>query len=134
MYNYIVSTKEVFNKTNNMCTFIRMEYLVASALVELYEKKKINKVSIDDIKQYGFKVEKILVDNNVNAVMLYSNSYMREFLDDYSDYFEYHDDEIYIKDGVTVQKLRDCILSSISMNMLSALLSEQSLRTIHSYN
>ena len=27
-------------RTKNMCTFIKMEYLVANALVELYDKKR----------------------------------------------------------------------------------------------
>ena len=84
-------------KTIGMCTFIKMEYLVANALVELYENKKIDKISLDDIKNYGIKVEKVLnKTEGTQAILLYSNQYTREFLQDYSDYFVFEDDYIIV--------------------------------------
>ena len=134
MYNKLVTKKEYYNKTVYMCTFIKMEYLVASALVELYDKKKINKISFDEIKQYGIKVEEILLSENINAILLYSNNYAKEFLDDYSQFFEAKDGCIYIKEKVTIEQIREHILSYISIDMLSVLLNVQSLSAIASLN
>lgn len=119
-------------KTIGMCTFIKMEYLVANALVELYENKKIDKISLDDIKNYGIKVEKILnKTEGTQAILLYSNQYTREFLQDYSDYFVFEDDYIKIRSGVSIDDIRNHILSYISVDILLALLDESTLKVIN---
>lgn len=117
-------------KTKNMCTFVKMEYLVASALVELYDKENITKISLDDIRAYGVKVEEHLISNNINAIFLYSNNYTKQFLHDYSDFFERIDNDIVIKEGVTVENIREHILSYLSVDMLFALLNESTLTAI----
>lgn len=119
-------------KTMGMCTFIKMEYLVANALVELHENKKIDRISLDDIQNYGIKVEKVLSKNmGIQAILLYSNEYTREFLHDYSDFFVYEDNYIKIKSGVSIDAIRDQILSYVSVDILLALLDESSLKVIH---
>ena len=119
-------------KTMGMCTFIKMEYLVANALVELYENKKIDNISLDDIKNYGIKVEKILNETaGTQAILLYSNQYTREFLQDYSDYFVFEDNYIKIKSGVSIDDIRNHILSYISVDILLALLDESTLKVIN---
>ena len=70
-------------RTIGMCTFIKMEYLVANALVELYENKQIDRISLDDVQNYGITVEKILNKiTGTQAILLYSNQYTMEFLHD----------------------------------------------------
>lgn len=118
--------------TRNMCTFIKMEYLVANALVELYEKKQVDMISLEDIRKYGVKVEEVLNSKeNSRAILLYSNNYTKEFLQDYSDWFEMVNDFIKIKSGVTIDDIREHILSYISTDILIALLNEKSLRVIN---
>lgn len=125
------TTYELY-KTMGMCTFIKMEYLVANALVELYENKKIDKISLDAVKTYGIKVEKILNETEgTQAILLYSNQYMREFLQDYSDYFVFEDNYIKIKAGVSIADIRNQILSYISVDILLALLDESTLKAIN---
>ena len=119
-------------RTIGMCTFIKMEYLVANALVELYENKKIDKISLDDIRNYGIKVEKVLNKNkDAQAILLYSNQYTREFLRDYSDFFVFDNDYIKIKSGVSIDDIREHILSYISVDILLALLDESTLEVIN---
>ena len=119
-------------RTFGMCTFIKMEYLVANALVELYEKKQIDRISLDDIRKYGIKVEEILnVKENSKAILLYSSRYTREFLQDYSDYFVYDDSFIKIKEGVEIEDIREHILSYVSSEILLALLDEKTLEVIN---
>lgn len=119
-------------KTMGMCTFIKMEYLVANALVELHENKEIDKISLDDIKNYGIKVEKVLSEKTgMQVILLYSNEYTREFLHDYSDFFVFEDNYIKIKSGVSIDAIRDQILSYVSVDMLLALLDESSLKVIN---
>ena len=126
------STTIQLYKTIGMCTFIKMEYLVANALVELYENKKIDKISLDDIKKYGIKVEEILNETEgTQAILLYSNQYTREFLQDYSDYFVFEDNYIKIKSGVSINDIRSHILSYVSIDILLALLDDSTLEIIN---
>lgn len=118
-------------KTIGMCTFIKMEYLVANALVELYENKKIDKISLDSIQNYGIKVEKVLNKSGTQAILLYSNRYTKEFLQDYSEYFAFENNYIKIKSGVTIDDIRNHILSYVSVDILLALLDENSLKAIN---
>lgn len=139
MYNSLNSYRwedgaEVRNlcKTMGACMFIRMEYLVASALVELYENKRIDRISLDDVRNYGFQVEKVLNEGGgTQAILLYSNQYTKEFLQDYSDYFTFEDDFIKIKNGITIANIREHILSYVSIDILLALLDEKTLKTIN---
>ena len=109
-----------------------MEYLVANALVELYDKKGIDKVSLDSIRKYGIKVEEEMnSQNNTKAILLYSNVYTKEFLQDYSDWFELVDDYIKIKDGVTIEDIQEHILSYVSVDVLIALLNSNALSAIN---
>lgn len=119
-------------KTIGMCTFIKMEYLVANALVELYENKKIDRISLDDVQTYGITVEKVLnAITGTQAILLYSNQYTREFLHDYSDYFVFEDNYIKIKTGVSIDDIRTHILSYVSVDILLALLDENTLKVIN---
>ncbi len=116
----------------NICTFIKMEYLVANALVELYEKKQVDSISLEDVRRYGVKVEEVLNEKeNSRAILLYSNNYTKEFLQDYSDWFELVNDCVKIRHGVTIDDIRDHILSYISLDILIALLNENSLKVIN---
>lgn len=109
-------------RTKNMCTFIKMEYLVANALVELYDKKRVDRISLDDIQKYGIKVEEqINSKENTRAILLYSDNYTKEFLHDYSDFFEKVDDFIKIKNGITIEDIREHILSYIPFDLLIVL-------------
>ena len=123
--------KKEFIKEKNMCTFIKMEYLVANALVELYDRKQIDKITIQEIKDYGIKVEETLVSNNIRAILLYSNEYTKEFLEDYSEFFEKDGENIKIKEGKTTKDLREHILSYVPVDVLLALINDDSLNVIN---
>ncbi|MCM1222634.1 MAG: hypothetical protein NC548_50045 [Lachnospiraceae bacterium] len=131
MYNKNNTTEESYFRTKEMCTFIKMEYLVASALVELYEKKNIDKISLEDIQKYGIKVEETLLNEQINAILLYSNNYTKEFLEDYSRFFEREGEFIKKRADVTSQEIREYILAYISVNMLLVLLNKDSLSVIN---
>lgn len=112
-----------------MVTFIKIEYIVANAIVELFEKKERRSVSFDEIENYGFKVEEIL-NKKSKAILLYSSYYTREFLNDYSDFFEENNGEIALKKGKTTEDLRNHILCFVPIEILFAMRNNASLSTI----
>lgn len=126
-----LTSKNLFKK-NAMYTFIRIEYLAANALVELYEKNRTSSISFENIIKYGISVEEILNKNaDTKAILLYSNIYAKEFAHDYSNLFEVTEEEIKIKDGVSIDQIREHILSYLSMDILNALLSQEALSVIN---
>ena len=114
-----------------MCTFIKMEYLVANALVELYERNNIDRISLGEIRAYGIKVEEELVNNQVHAILLYSSDYTKEFLEDCSEWFEKDNNYIKIRNGKKIEEIREHFLSYISVDILLALLNENALSAIN---
>ena len=118
------------SRRRSMCTFIKMEYLVASALIELYEKKKVIEISLEEVKNYGVKVEEELLENNIRAILLYSNDYTKQFLCDFSQWFEEENGKIKIKEGVTTNDIRENILSYAPFDLFIALLSEFALKEL----
>ena len=113
-----------------MCTFIKMEYLVANALVELCERKNKRQISIDEIKAYGIKVEEMLINENIRTILLYSNQFPMEFIEDYSDFFTFDGNFIMLKDEITPDHLRNYILSRVPIDILLAMLNENTLQVI----
>lgn len=131
MYNNLYTNKRSYYKTNFMCTFIKMEHLVANALVELYETKNTNRISLDKIREYGIKVEEELINKNIQAILLYSSDYTKEFLHDYSEWFEKDSNFIKIKSGKSIDEIREHVLSYISIDLLLALLTKNALNVLH---
>ena len=109
---------------------INIEFVAANALVELYENSEKNYVSFDDLLSYGIIIQQILKENNIEAVLLLSDYYMIQFVHNYSDMFEIKDDNIYIKDGVDCEQIRDRIISNMKMDLLKAMISEKSLEVL----
>lgn len=121
MYTYKEKDRRELNKTIGMCTFIKMEHLVANALVRLCEEKNIRRISLDDIYNYGIKVEEELNSNNTRAILLYSNIYTKQFLEDYSEWFMREGNDIVLRQDKTTEDLREHILSYVSLPLLLAL-------------
>lgn len=111
-----------------MCTFIKMEYVVANAFCELLTGTDKREISFKQIKDYGFQVEKVLSENNnVNAVLLFSDEYKKQLLRDYTDLFDYKDDLIILRQGKNMHDVQDRILSFASFDLLIALFDSTSI-------
>lgn len=109
---------------------INIEFVAANALVELYENSEKKYVSFDDLLNYGIIIQQILKENNIESVLLLSDYYMIQFVHNYSDMFEIIDDNIYIKEGVDCEQIRDRIISNMKMDLLKAMISEKSLKVL----
>ena len=114
-----------------MCKFIGIADLAANALIEVLEKRSLREVSFETLNKYGIKVIELLEKNNDKAVLLMSRFYTDEFIRNYSNYFyirESNDgDCICLKDGVSSLALREQFRAYLSMDVLLALVNEESL-------
>lgn len=111
-----------FKKEKTMCKFIKIEYVVANALCELFDSKKQTTINFDVLKEYGVQVEKVFSKNNdTKAIFLFSNEYKKEFLRDYSELFDATEESIFLKEGKTTEDIRARILDYVSLDLLLAL-------------
>lgn len=110
-----------------MCKFIGVEILAANALIELLDLDNgIRSVSYETLNSYGIKVVEFIENNyNEKAVILTSKVRINSLVLDYSDYFEIHDNLISVKEGVSVEDLRDRFRGPLALEILMAILSDE---------
>lgn len=108
-----------------MCKFIGIEILAANVLINLIESDNRRNVSLEELNKCGIEVVNILEKEfNETAVVLYDKNRIGSFVIDYSDFFEYKNDTLYVKDSVKdTKQLRDWFRGTLSYEILSAIIS-----------
>lgn len=99
-----------------MCNFIGIEYLVALALI-INNKEEI---SLAELNEYGVKITKVIKDRNINAIFLFSNKYAIDMVRNYSDCFEWKDEETILRRKVSNDVLISKFLDYLSTDVLLA--------------
>lgn len=107
-----------------MNQFIEIEYLAASALVQLMKGTKQREVSFQQLKEYGFRANRILAENNQDRIIfLWSKTYIDKMFRDYSDIFEVTADEraIRLREGKERDDLINTFLAYLSLDIIDVL-------------
>ncbi len=99
-----------------MCNFIGIEYLVALALI-INNKEEI---SLAELNEYGVKITKIIKDRKINAVFLFSSKYAIDMVRNYSDCFEWKEEESVLRRIVSNDVLISKFLDYLSTDVLLA--------------
>ena len=103
--------------------FVKLEYVIANAIVDLNDKNGGRSISIKNVKEYGERVTNELNKKyGDNYIFQYSNEYMKDFLREYSDYFLMVDDTLYLKDGIASTDIIEHILCYTPSKVLTVLL------------
>jgi len=114
-----------------MYMYIGIEDLVANAIIELVEKSEKREVLFSELNKYGATVIQILSEENKKAVLILSKERTRDFLHDYSNYFELFsngsEEGIRLKDGITVDELWEKFRGYLSIDVMMAFMNERSL-------
>ncbi len=97
-----------------MCKFIGIEYFVAIAMIQL---DKIE-ISLSDLNKYGISVMRSFKENQIDAVVLYSEKYASELVKDYSDCFILTCDGTVLKRIVSNDVLISKFLAYISTDLI----------------
>ena len=102
-----------------MMNFIKPEYLVSLYLI--LNKQEI--VTLKDLGDYAGKLNKELKENNIEAMFLYSDNYIEEMLEQYSDYFLKGTYTIYyaIKRKVSNEELSEKFIAYLSNDVLKVI-------------
>ena len=117
-----------------MCKFIGIEDLAANALIELIEGKDCNKVSFEQLINYGNVIVKLLDKLNEEVVLLISNDYTNEVIRNYSDFFriekENNEEYFALKNEKSVDDLRLYFRACLTLDLLTAFTDQESLNEI----
>ena len=107
-----------------MCKFIGIEILAANVLINLIESSNRRSVSLEELNKCGIEVVNILEKEfKEKAVVLYDKNRIGSFVIDYSDFFEYENETLYVKDSVeNTEQLRDWFRGTLSFEILSAII------------
>lgn len=115
-----------------MCVYIGIEDLVANAIIELAEKSGRKEVYFDELNQYGATVVKLLLEEDKKAILIFSHDSTLEFIRNYSDYFEWFQDDnqkegIRLRENVSVDKLWEVFRGYLSVDVMKAFSNSESL-------
>ena len=118
-----------------MCYYIGIEDLVANALIEIVDNKDVREVSLKKLNEYGEVVIRTLNSFDKEAILLLSRDRTNEFIHNCTEYFDVNKDKegnysIFLKEGVTTDKLREQFRRNISLNVLRAFIDENSLKVL----
>lgn len=117
-----------------MCFYIRIEDLVANAMIEVLKNGNRRFLTYDEIEKYGMEVIEILNKKNEKAVLKLSRQYTDDFLRDYSDFFGEKMDNnllgISLKEGKDLEDLISYFRGYISLDVLLAFSDDKAVQTL----
>jgi len=118
-----------------VCKFIRIEDLAANAIIDIFEKKGENRVSFNQIVQYGNTIKKVYEEKYDDyMVIIMSGEAVSSFIRDYSDYFfvkrEGGEEYIVLIEGTETDFLREEFRSRLTVELLYAFTCEASLKAL----
>lgn len=114
-----------------MCKFIGSEILAANALIELFELSKINKVKFDQLDAYGIQAVQYYQNKFKDKMVIFiSKSSFENLVIDYSDCFEIKNSELYIKQGVTTDLLRERFRGPLMYEVFKTLVSRDVIKAL----
>jgi len=73
-----------------MDVFVGAEYIIANALIAL-GKNGIDQVRLSTLQSFGIKVQRLCIENSIDAVFLFSADRVSAAVYNFSDYFTFID-------------------------------------------
>lgn len=117
----------------NSCIY--MEDLVANALIENIERNHTRRIRFTDLDEYSVRLASWWLKNKrISVTVLISKYYTNELLYNYSEFFEMRTDDrnelfICLREGKTVDDLRNTFRSYLSMDMLTSFIQAFTIQT-----
>ena len=103
-----------------MRQYIGMDSLVATLFVMKYDKGE-TRISLDLLEQYEIEVERILLAEKVDAVILNYRYKLNSMLIDYADCFEISNSDIVMKKNVNINFVKNKWINHFELDVIIAL-------------
>lgn len=118
-----------------MCYYIGIQDLAANALIDIMDREQGRTVSFKALNEYGIAVVRKLVNEKQEAILLFSREHVFGMMHECSNLFEVHhvgepDASITLRDGVTKDDLANRFYGSIPLEVLKAMIDEESLAAL----
>ena len=114
-----------------VCTFIGIENLAANAMIELMERNHTKEISFETLVHYGLEVARIFQEKTgEEAILLISRAYQVDMIENYSDFFDVHDETFYLKDSVNLEELKTYFRWTMSTKLLHAFMDPEAIRKL----
>lgn len=110
-----------------MGTFIGAEYLIANVLIEL-KRNGIDRISTQELREYGGSVQKRCLSENLDAVFLVSSDSVGSAIYNFSDYFSLGEEGgteyISINNSMPVEDVKKRFMGYIDPDVLVILIEQ----------
>ena len=118
-----------------MYKFIKIEDLAANAIIDIFERKYEDRVSFEQIIQYGNTIKKVYEEKYDDyTVLIMSGVAVSSFIRDYSEYFFIEQkggqEFIVLRNGIKTEVLREEFRSRLTVELLYSFTCEESLKAL----
>lgn len=110
--------------------YIEIEDLAANALIEILEHYKKRSITFSALTKYGDIVVSILKKENKDVVFQLSNDSDHSIFHNYTQYFLVTENNITLKEGVSVSDLKNAFRSNISVDVFLAFVDDKALQVL----
>ena len=106
-----------------MVTFVSAEYIIANSLIALKRKKNRTTISLSELNELGIYMQKMCIEQDLDAVFLVSQDQLTTALFDFSDYFDYNENDktICIKKSKKITDLASRFVGYLPWDVLAFL-------------
>lgn len=106
-----------------MVTFVGAEYIIANSLIALKRKKNRTTISFSELNDLGIYIKKMSIEKDMDAVFLVSQDQLTSALFDFSDYFDYNENDktICIKNSKQINDLASRFVGYLPWDVLAFL-------------
>lgn len=106
-----------------MDVFVGAEYIIANALIAIKEANNKDSITFAEIRKIGVRIQEICNQNGLAAVILTSGSLIKDAIYNFSDCFEYTEDNglpsIRIKDSAKIENCRNRLTQFLPIDLVN---------------
>jgi len=73
-----------------MATFVGAEYIIANLLIAMKKKHEKEFISLEELSSAGIYIQKLSIEEGIDAIFLSSSDQLSMALFDFTDYFEFN--------------------------------------------
>ena len=106
-----------------MATFVGAEYIIANLLIAMKRNRIQDSISLKDLGSAGVDIQKMSLEEGINAIFLSSSDQLSTAIFDFSDYFEYDGttDSIRVVETKKISDLENRFMGYLPIKVLTFL-------------
>ncbi len=106
-----------------MATFVGAEYIIANLLIAMKKNHKKESISLEELSSAGVYIQRLSIEESIDAIFLSSTDQLSMAIFDFSDYFEFDAEtqEIHVVKTKRISDLESRFIGYLPFDVLTFL-------------